>query len=49
MVCMIDDRNDVWKGFENNVIKVKKYSYFPGKFINNVIKIKSFYISPTWL
>jgi len=26
MVCMIDDRNDVWKGFENNVIKVRKYS-----------------------
>nr|XP_045000019.1 RNA polymerase II subunit A C-terminal domain phosphatase isoform X2 [Jaculus jaculus] len=29
MVCIIDDREDVWK-FAPNLITVKKYAYFPG-------------------
>jgi RNA polymerase II subunit A-like phosphatase len=29
MVCIIDDREDVWK-FAPNLITVKKYVYFPG-------------------
>ena len=30
MVCIIDDRDDVWNAAPNLVL-VKKYSYFPGK------------------
>ena len=30
MVCIIDDRDDVWSAAPNLVL-VKKYSYFPGK------------------
>jgi len=30
MVCIIDDRDDVWNAAPN-LILVKKYSYFPGK------------------
>ena len=31
MVCIIDDRDDVWNA-ASNLILVKKYSFFPGEF-----------------
>ena len=36
MVCIIDDRDDVWNRVPNLVL-VRKYSYFPG---GNVLQFK---------